>query len=386
MNVPLLDLKAQYQAIKPEIDAAIAEVMESQHFILGPKVEELEKAVAAYSRCSHAIGVSSGSDALLACLMAEDVGTGDEVITTPYSFFATAGAISRLGATPVFVDIDPATYNLDVSQVSSKVTPKTRAIIPVHLYGQMADMDAVMAIAQKHDLVVIEDAAQAIGAEYKGRRAGSIGHYGCFSFFPSKNLGGAGDGGMIVTNDARRGEKVRCLRGHGAKPKYYHKLVGGNFRLDALQAAVVSAKLPHLDDWTAARQRNAKKYDQLLSGANLPIGLPAVVTNRHIFNQYVIRVTNRDDLQAYLKQKGIGTEVYYPVPLHLQECFAYLGNKPGAFPESERAAKETLALPIHPELTDAQARFVVECIREFLTTSSAPDRVINRAAPESASA
>jgi dTDP-4-amino-4,6-dideoxygalactose transaminase len=386
MNVPLLDLKAQYQAIKPEIDAAIAEVMESQHFILGPKVEELEKAVAAYSRCSHAIGVSSGSDALLACLMAEDVGTGDEVITTPYSFFATAGAISRLGATPVFVDIDPVTYNLDVSQVSSKVTPKTRAIIPVHLYGQMADMDAVMAIAQKHDLVVIEDAAQAIGAEYKGRRAGSIGHYGCFSFFPSKNLGGAGDGGMIVTNDARRGEKVRCLRGHGAKPKYYHKLVGGNFRLDALQAAVVSAKLPHLDDWTAARQRNAKKYDQLLSGANLPIGLPAVVTNRHIFNQYVIRVTNRDDLQAYLKQKGIGTEVYYPVPLHLQECFAYLGNKPGAFPESERAAKETLALPIHPELTDAQARFVVECIREFLTTSSAPDRVINRAAPESARA
>jgi dTDP-4-amino-4,6-dideoxygalactose transaminase len=386
MNVPLLDLKAQYKAIKPEIDAAIAEVMESQHFILGPKVEQLEKAVAAYSKCSHAVGVSSGSDALLACLMAEDIGTGDEVITTPYSFFATAGAISRLGATPVFVDIDPATYNLDVSQVSSKVTPKTRAIIPVHLYGQIADMDAVMAIAQEHDLVVIEDAAQAIGAEYKGRRAGSIGHYGCFSFFPSKNLGGAGDGGMIVTNDARRGEKVRCLRGHGAKPKYYHKLVGGNFRLDALQAAVVSAKLAHLDDWTAARQRNAKKYDQLLSGANLPIGLPTVFTDRHIFNQYVIRVTNRDELQSYLNQKGVGTEVYYPVPLHLQDCFAYLASKAGAFPESERAAKQTLALPIYPELTDSQVRFVAECIREFLMTSSASDRISNRAASESARA
>ena len=366
MNVPLLDLKAQYKAIKPEIDAAIAEVMESQHFILGPKVEQLEKAVADYSKCSQAIGVSSGSDALLACLMAEDIGTGDEVITTPYSFFATAGAISRLGAIPVFVDIDPTTYNLDVSQVSSKVTPKTRAIIPVHLYGQMADMDPVMQIAAEHGLVVIEDAAQAIGAEYKGRRAGSIGHYGCFSFFPSKNLGGAGDGGMIVTNDAQRGEKVRCLRGHGAKPKYYHKLVGGNFRLDALQAAVVSAKLSHLDDWTAARQRNAKKYDQLFGKADLPIGLPAVVANRHIFNQYVIRVSSRDELQAHLKKNGIGTEVYYPVPLHLQECFAYLGYQAGAFRESERAAKETLALPVHPELTDAQARFVVDCVCEFI--------------------
>ena len=243
-----------------------------------------------------------------------------------------------------------------------------------------------MGVAQKHGLVVIEDAAQAIGAEYKGRRAGSIGHYGCFSFFPSKNLGAAGDGGMIVTNDARRAEKLRCLRGHGSKPKYYHKVVGGNFRLDALQAAVVSAKLPHLDDWTAARQRNAKRYDQLLGGAGLPIGLPAVVTNRHIFNQYVVRVTNRDELQGYLKQKGIGTEVYYPVPLHLQECFAYLGNDAGAFPESERAAKETLALPIYPELTDPQLAFVVECIGEFLSTSSVPDRVTSRAASESAGA
>jgi len=366
MNVPLLDLKAQYAAIKPEVDEAIAEVFESQHFILGPKVDELEKAIAAYSKCSHAIGVSSGSDALLACLMAENIGTGDEVITTPYSFFATAGAISRLGAAPVFVDIDPTTYDLDPVQISSKVTSKTRAIIPVHLYGQMADMDPVMRLAEERRLVVIEDAAQAIGAEYKGRRAGSIGHYGCFSFFPSKNLGGAGDGGMVVTNDAQRAERVRCLRGHGAKPKYYHKLVGGNFRLDAIQAAVVSAKLPHLDDWTAARQRNARKYDQLFGEAGLPIGLPAVVTNRHIFNQYIIRATNRDELQAYLKQKGVGTEVYYPVPLHLQECFAYLGHKVGAFPESESAANETLALPIQPELTEAQARYVVDCVCEFL--------------------
>ena len=366
MNVPLLDLKAQYLSIKPEVDAAIAEVLESQHFILGPKVEQCEKAIAAYSKCSYGIGVSSGSDALLACLMAEDIGAGDEVITTPYSFFATAGAIARLGATPVFVDIDPQTYNLDTSEILSKITPKSRAIIPVHLYGQMADMDPVMAVAREHGLIVIEDAAQAIGSEYKGRRAGSIGHYGCFSFFPSKNLGGAGDGGMVVTNDAQRAERLRCLRGHGAKPKYYHKIVGGNFRLDAIQAAIVSAKLPHLDAWTAARQRNAKRYDQLLGEASVPIGLPIVATDRHIFNQYVIRVTNRDQLQAYLKQKGVGTEVYYPVPLHLQECFAYLGHKTGAFPESERASKETLALPVDPELTEAQARFVAECVCEFL--------------------
>lgn len=366
MNVPLLDLKAQYATIKTEVDKAIAGVLESQHFILGPMVERCEQAIAAYSACSHAIGVSSGSDALLACLMAENIGTGDEVITTPYSFFATAGAIARLGAVPIFVDIDPATYNIDPSEIVSKVTSRTRAIIPVHLYGQMADMDPIMRLADDHGLVVIEDAAQAIGAEYKGRRAGSIGHYGCFSFFPSKNLGGAGDGGMVVSNDAHRAEKLRCLRGHGAKPKYYHKLVGGNFRLDAIQAAVVSAKLPHLDDWTAARQRNAKRYDRLFEEAGVPIGLPAVKTDRHIFNQYVIQVSSRDELQASLKQKGIGTEVYYPVPLHLQECFAYLGYKSGAFPHSERAAKETLALPVHPELTESQARFVVDCVCEFL--------------------
>jgi len=365
MNVPLLDLKAQYTAIKPEVDAAIAEVFESQHFILGPKVDHCEQAIAAYSQCSHAVGVSSGSDALLACLMAENIGPGDEVITTPYTFFATAGAISRLGATPVFADIDAATYNLDLSEVESKLTPHTRALIPVHLYGQMVDVEAFLRLADRHGLVVIEDAAQAIGAEFEGRRAGSIGHYGCFSFFPSKNLGGAGDGGMVVTNDAERAEKLRCLRAHGAKPKYHHKVIGGNFRLDAIQAAVVSAKLPHLDAWTSARQRNAKRYDELLSAQGVPVGLPAVVANRHIFNQYVIRLADRDALQSFLKEKGVGTEVYYPVSLHLQECFAYLGYRAGAFPESEGAARETLALPIYPELTEQQLRYVVDSISEF---------------------
>jgi dTDP-4-amino-4,6-dideoxygalactose transaminase len=371
MNVPLLDLKAQYRAIKSEVDAAVAEVLETQHFILGPKVEQCEKAVAAYSKCSYGIGVSSGSDALLACLMAENIGPGDEVITTPYTFFATAGAIARLGATPVFVDIDPQTYNLNPAQIASKITSKTRAIIPVHLYGQMADMDEVVRIAEATGLVVVEDAAQAIGAEYKGRRAGSIGHYGCFSFFPSKNLGAAGDGGMIVTNDAQRAEKLRCLRGHGSKPKYYHRIVGGNFRLDALQAAIVTAKLAHLDEWTAARQANAKRYDELFCNLGLNAQTPSVVTDRHIFNQYVIRVANRNQLQAHLQKNGVGTEVYYPVPMHLQECFSYLGYSAGAFPESERAAAETLALPIHPELTDEQAQYVVAVIGDFLATSGA---------------
>jgi dTDP-4-amino-4,6-dideoxygalactose transaminase len=372
MNVPLLDLKAQYSAIKAEIDAAVAEVMESQHFILGPKVDQCEKAIAAYSNCAHGIGVSSGSDALLACLIAEGIAAGDEIITTPYTFFATAGAIARLGATPVFVDIDPETYNIDPDQIAAKVTSRTRAIIPVHLYGQMADMDPVMEVAERHGLVVIEDAAQAIGAEYHGRRAGSIGHYGCFSFFPSKNLGAAGDAGMIVTNDARRAETLMVLRAHGAKPKYHHKIIGGNFRLDAIQAAVVSAKLPHLDSWTSRRQKNAARYDQLFEQAGLTrsasgralVATPRVVANRHIFNQYVIRVARRDELQADLKARGIGTEVYYPVPMHLQECFDYLGLKKGTFPESERAANETLALPIHPELRDEQAEYVVESVAE----------------------
>jgi dTDP-4-amino-4,6-dideoxygalactose transaminase len=370
MHVPLLDLKAQYKTIKPEIDAAIAEVLESQHFILGPKVEQCEKAVAAYSNCSQGVGVTSGSDALLICLMAENIGPGDEVITTPYTFFATAGAIARVGAVPVFVDIDPKTYNIDASAVGAKVTKRTRAIIPVHLYGQMCDMDAIMNVAKEHGLVVIEDAAQAIGAEYKGRRAGSIGEYGCFSFFPSKNLGGAGDGGMVVTNDATRAEKLKILRGHGSKPKYYHKVIGGNFRLDAIQAAIVNTKLAHLDSWTAARQRNAAQYDSLFKEAGLPVQLPAVTANRHIFNQYVIRVSGRDQLQSYLQKNGVGTEVYYPVPMHLQECFAYLGCKRGDFPESEGAASETLALPIHPELTSEQARYVVDCVRGFFETTA----------------
>lgn len=373
MQVPLLDLKAQYSTIKNEIEAAIAGVMESQHFILGPKVEQCEKAIAKYSTCEYAVGVTSGSDALLACLMVENIGPGDEVITTPYTFFATVGAISRLGATPVFVDIDPVTYNIDTDQITDRITSKTRAIIPVHLYGQMAEMDPIMALAEKHGLIVIEDAAQAIGSECKGRRAGSVGHYGCFSFFPSKNLGAAGDGGMIVTNDAQRAEKLKVLRAHGSKPKYHHKVVGGNFRLDALQAAIVSAKLPHLDEWTAGRQRNAKLYDGLFAEAGLvgtargtsSIVLPKVVMNRHIFNQYVIRSSQRDQLQAYLQRQGIGTEVYYPVPMHLQECFADLGYRTGAFPKSEGAAKETLALPIYPELSEGQLRYVVDCIRDF---------------------
>ena len=365
IDVPLLDLKAQYATIRKEVEAAIAEVLESQQFILGSKVEQCEHLIAAYSNCAHGVGVSSGSDALLIALMAEGITTGDEVITTPYTFFATAGAIARLGATPVFVDIHPASYNIDEAQIRAKITPKTRAIIPVHLFGQMSDMDTVMEVAEEHGLAVIEDAAQAIGAEYNGRRAGSIGHYGCFSFFPSKNLGCAGDGGMVVTNDAERAEKLRCLRGHGSNPKYYHKVIGGNFRLDALQAAIVSAKFPHLDEWTTARQANAQRYDQLFKERGISIDLPIRTSNRHIFNQYVVRVSQRNELQRFLRQKQIGTEVYYPVPLHLQECFAYLGYTRGEFPESELAAKESLALPIYAELSDQQARYVVESITEF---------------------
>jgi dTDP-4-amino-4,6-dideoxygalactose transaminase len=369
MNVPLLDLKAQYLSIKAEVDAAIAEVMESQHFVLGPTVERCEKAIAAYCGCAQGIGVSSGSDALLVCLMAENIGPGDEVITTPYTFFATAGAIARVGATPIFVDIDPATYNIDAAQIAARVTSRTRAILPVHLYGQMADMDAVLAVAREHGLVVIEDAAQAIGSEHDGRRAGSLGDYGCISFFPSKNLGAAGDGGMVVTNDRARADRVRCLRAHGARPKYYHALLGGNFRLDALQAAIVLAKLPHLDAWTTARQQNARQYDVLFA-AEPQVVRPAVVTSRHIFNQYVVRVPDRDRIKAALQARGVATEVYYPVPMHLQECFAYLGHVEGAFPESERAAMETLALPIHPELSAAQVRHVVDCLRDLLVAES----------------
>ena len=377
MNVPLLDLKAQYLSIKPEIDAAVAEVCESQKFILGPQVKACEEAVAKYCNCAHAVGVSSGTDALLVSLMAEGIGPGDEVITTAYSFFATAGCIARLGAKPVFVDIDPATYNIDATRIDGRCTNRTKAILPVHLFGQLADMDPIMDIAKRHNLVVVEDGAQAIGAEHKGRRAGSIGHYGCFSFFPSKNLGAFGDGGMVVTNDPERADKLRVLRAHGSKPKYFHKFVGGNFRLDTLQAAIVLAKLKHLDGWTAKRQANARRYYVLFQESGLVrnglIQLPTVETAafRHIINQYVIRARRRNELRAFLKEKGIGTEVYYPLPLHLQECFARLGHKAGDFPESEKAANETLALPVYPELSEAQARYVVDTIRGFFAEHGA---------------
>jgi four helix bundle protein len=387
-SVPLLDLKAQYTAIRDEIRAAIDRVADAQQFILGPEVEALEREVAAYSGCAYGIGVSSGTDALLVALMAIDIRPGDEVITTPYTFFATAGSIARLGAVPVFVDIDPLTFNIDPTAIEARITPRTRVIMPVHLYGQMADMDPIMDIAQRHGLVVIEDAAQAIGSEYKGRRAGSIGHMGCFSFFPSKNLGGFGDGGMVTTNDAALAERIRLLRGHGAHPKYYHKLIGGNFRLDALQAAVLRVKLKYLDDWTAGRQRNAATYRRLFAEAGLTIDPPSCLTagcharnkgdctlppgrvvlpveapdRRHIYNQFVIRVAQRDQVMAALKARQIGHEIYYPVPLHLQECFAYLGQRPGDLPASECAAAETLALPIYPELTDAMLAAVVEAV------------------------
>jgi dTDP-4-amino-4,6-dideoxygalactose transaminase len=370
INVPLLDLKAQYATIREEVSQAVTQVLESQQFILGPQVGECERAIAEYCRCPHAVGVSSGTDALLISLMAEGIGPGDEVITSPYTFFATAGSIARLGARPVFVDICPRTYNLDVTQIEARITPRTRALVPVHLYGQCADMDAILAIAARHNLVVIEDAAQAIGAEYKGRRAGSMGHYGCFSFFPSKNLGGGGDGGMVVTQDPQRAERLRVLRVHGSKPKYYHSLLGGNFRLDTIQAAIVHAKLRHLDAWTAARQANAQRYGRLLRDAGLVergvVSLPHVLPDvRHIFNQFVIRVADRDGLRACLQAAGVGSEIYYPVPLDRQQCFAELGYAEGAFPESEKAARETLALPIYPELSDRQAEYVVACIAEW---------------------
>lgn len=368
MKVPLLDLKPQYAQIQDEIEPMLLEICRSQAFILGPKVQECEAAIAAYCGVDHAVGVTSGSDALILALMVEGIGAGDEVITTPYTFFATVGAISRLGAKPVFVDIDPLTFNLDATKLEAAVTPRTKAIIPVHLYGQMADMDAIMAVAQKHGLIVIEDAAQAIGSEWKGQRAGSIGDYGCFSFFPSKNLGCFGDGGMVTMRDAAKAKKAVILRNHGSEPKYYHQLVGGNFRLDALQAGVVSIKLKYLDGWTAARQANAERYRRLFAEKGVAadqVVLPAAQANRHIYNQFVIRSQQRDDLLAYLRQREIGVEIYYPVPLHLQECFQSLGHKQGDFPESERAAKETIALPIYPDLTDAMADWVVTSIAEF---------------------
>ena len=369
MKVPLLDLKAQYKQIKADVDKAVSEVFESQLFINGPQVKDCERAIASYSRSNFATGVSSGTDALLLSLMVEGIGRGDEVITSDYSFFASAGCISRTGAKPVFVDIDPRTYNIDPDAIESSITKNTRAILPVHLYGQMCDMDAIMEIAQRHNMVVIEDAAQAIGAENRGVRAGAVGHYGCFSFFPSKNLGCAGDGGIVVTNDKNRDERLKIFRNHGSNPKYYHRFIGGNFRLDTVQAAVILAKLPHLDDWSIARNNNADRYNLLFTEHDL-IGngvksLPEIVTDRHIFNQYIIRVDRRDDLLTYLKERSVGCEIYYPVPFHLQQCFAYLGYNPGDFPHSEAAAKETLAIPIYPELSDEQVEYVVDCISDF---------------------
>ncbi len=376
MAVPLLDLRAHHEPLYKELLAAIEQTLQSQAFILGPEVGKLEERVASYCQARAGIGVSSGTDALLVALMALEIGSGDEVVTTPYSFFATAGAIVRLGAKPVFADIDPVTYNIDPGKLEKAVTPRTKAIIPVHLYGQCADMAPILGIAVLHRLHVIEDAAQAIGAEYlDGRRAGSMGTVGCLSFFPSKNLGALGDGGMVVTNDADVAERIRILRVHGSKPKYYHKLIGGNFRLDALQAAVLNVKLNYLDGWTARRQENAARYEDLFRQSGVieraGVGIPqavyrqARVSHYHIYNQFVLRTPNRDRLMAHLKQKGIGTEVYYPVPFHLQECFRVLGYKEGDFPEAERAAKETLALPIYPELTPAQQEQIVSAIRDF---------------------
>ena len=385
MQVPLLDLKSQYVPLRSEIEAAIREVCDEQRFILGPRVAELEKKVAEYSQTNHGLGLSSGTDALLLALMALDIGAGDEVITTPFTFFATAGVVARLGARPFFCDVDAATFNLDPAAVrraiaercelrGDRLVNKTtggviRALLPVHLYGQMADLDAFMKIARKYRLSIVEDAAQAIGSALAdGRRAGSIGDVGCLSFFPTKNLGAFGDAGMCVTNDSALHDRMRILRVHGGEPKYYHALIGGNFRLDELQAAVLVVKLKHLDDWTRARQANAAHYDELFRNADLgdAVRVPARVPgSRHIFNQYVVRTQRRDELRAHLAAKGVGTEIYYPVPLHAQRCFAYLEHDAADFPEAQRASGEVLALPIYPELTAEQREYVVGQIASF---------------------
>ena len=378
MQVPLLDLKSQYQSIKHDVMKVTGEIFESQHFIMGPHVVGLEQEIAAYCGVKHAVGVSSGTDALLISLMAAEIGKGDLVITTPYTFFATVGSIMRVGARPVFVDIDPDTFNIDPQKIEklfrdmdAETKMHIKGIIPVHLYGQCANMEPIMAVAQKHDLVVIEDAAQAIGAEYKGKRAGSIGDLGCFSFFPSKNLGAFGDGGIVTTNSDNLHARLAILRSHGSKPKYYHKIIGGNFRLDALQAAIVAIKLKHLDTWTQARQENAARYNTLFQEAGLGewVIIPAVTEDRHIYNQYVIRIKNkRDSLRQFLQEQGVGSEIYYPLPLHLQECFADLGYQNGDFPVAEQAALQTLALPIYPELTSDQQDYVVAKIKEFFSS------------------
>jgi dTDP-4-amino-4,6-dideoxygalactose transaminase len=383
-NVPLLDLKAQYAQIRAEVMPIIEEVCASQRFILGDHVLALEAEVAAYCASSAGIGVSSGTDALLLALMALEVGAGDEIITSPFTFFATAGTIARLGARPVFCDIDPISFNLAPQAVAEFIDRhcsvrgghlinqatggRIKGIMPVHLYGQSADMDPLMALARRHRLKVIEDAAQAIGTEYQRVRVGSIGDIGCFSFFPSKNLGAFGDAGLCTTNDAELAEKMRVLRVHGGKPKYFHAVIGGNFRIDELQAAVLRVKLKYLDGWTEARQRNAAYYDSAFISADCANNVTTPRTSvqgRHIFNQYIVRVQHRDALKDHLTSRSIGTEIYYPVPLHLQKCFAYLKHELGDFPESERAAAETLALPIYPELTTAQLDHVVASVADF---------------------
>jgi dTDP-4-amino-4,6-dideoxygalactose transaminase len=344
-------------------------VIDSQQFILGPEVEALEREIAQYAGCAYAVGVSSGTDALLLALMALGIGPGDEVVTTPYSFFATAGSIVRLGARPVYVDIDPVSFNVDTSRVEVAVTRRTKAIMPVHLFGQVAEMAPLLEISERKGIPVIEDAAQAIGAQWQSRRAGSLGRLGCFSFFPSKNLGGFGDGGMVTTSDPALAEKLRILRNHGAKAKYHNRFVGGNFRLDALQAAVLRVKLPHLDSWTRRRQENAAIYRRLFAEAGLTparLRLPEESAHRrHIYNQFVIRCDRRDALKAHLREHGVGSEVYYPVPMHLQECFAAYGGRAGDFPEAERAARESLAIPIYPELTEAMQSTVVRTVAGF---------------------
>lgn len=368
-NIPLLDLKAQYEPIRDQVLAEVTRVIDSQKFILGDEVKALEGEIASYCSAKHAIGCASGSDALLLALMALEIGPGDKVLTTPYTFFATAGAISRVGATPVFADIEPDTFNLDPQKVAEALErhPDVRAIIPVHLFGACADMDPICALAEERGIYVVEDGAQAIGSEYKGRRAGSVGHIGCFSFFPSKNLGAFGDGGMLTTNDDALADRLRALRVHGTKRKYYHDWVGVNSRLDALQAAVLRVKFRHLDTWTEGRQRNAVLYRQIFQDHRAPITLPIEnpYHTRHIYNQFVIVGEKRNELQAYLKERGIGTEIYYPLPMHMQTCFADLGYSSGDFPVSERLANHSLALPVYGELQPDDIEFICDAIRAF---------------------
>ena len=367
MKVPLLDLKPQYAQIKDQIVPELLSIFESQGFILGPKVDKLEKEMSEYIGVKHTLGCSSGTDALLLALMALDIKEGDEVITTPYTFFATAGSIARTGATAKFVDIDPDTFLMNVNQIEEKITSKTKAIIPVHLFGQCVDMDKIMEIAKKHNLAVIEDAAQAIGAEFKGKQAGTFGNVGCFSFFPSKNLGCFGDGGLVSTNCDKTYERMKGLRVHGGQVQYQHQEVGMNARLDAIQAAVISIKLPYLKGWTEGRRKNASLYNELFKDNKKIITPKAKENCYHIYNQYVIRVDgNRDALKAHLAEKEIGCSVYYPLSLHQQPCFKYLGYKAGDFPESEKAAATSIALPIYPDLTKEQIEYVAETINNYL--------------------